>query len=153
MQVTKQGQLRMFEQSKQAGYICECCGQFVKIYSRKINSSMVLVLLLLYKNKIRDYIHIENYLKQIGRLELRADFAKLRFWGFLDKLEEKRADNSNRNGYYKISGRGIMFCEGKIKAKERAVIFNNRLQSLEGKEISIIDALGIKFNYNELMNK
>ena len=92
------------------------------------------------------------FLKEIGRSELRADFHKLRYWNLLEKKIEDRKDGSNRNGYYKITGRGIMFAENKLTVPEKAIVFNGKLQNLEGEEINILTALGKRFDYSELMN-
>lgn len=138
---------------KSKGFTCDCCGSFVKQYRRKLNSSMSLVLLLLYKSGKREFIHIENWLKEIGRPELRADFAKLRFWDLLEKKLEDRADGSNRNGYYRLTGRGIMYVENKLTVKEKVVVYNNTPNGFEGKEIGISESLGSKFNYAELMSE
>lgn len=146
-----QGQIYFDAPDRKKGYKCSCCGQFVKVYHRKLNSSMACVLLLIYRSGKRNFFHVENWLKEVGRSELRADFHKLRFWKFLEPKHEEREDGSNRNGQYKITGLGIMFCEDKITAKERAVIYNNKLEYLEGAEITITTALGRKFNYKELM--
>jgi hypothetical protein len=135
-----------------AGYTCPCCGQFVKRYCRKINTSMALTLIAIYQSKKRDFFHVENWLEQINRPSLRADYHKLRFWGLLEKKVAQREDGSNRNGYYKITERGLMFAENKLYVPEKALILNNKLHSLEGKEITIVDALKDKFNYSELMN-
>lgn len=111
---------------------------------------MAMVLMLVYRSGKRDFFHIENWLKEIGKPELRADFHKLRFWNFIEKKVEDRKDGSNRNGFYKITGRGIMFCEDKITAKEKVLIYNNEFLGFEGKDISIKDVSS--FDYNELMN-
>ncbi len=133
------------------GYTCPCCGRFVKTYRRRLNASMAYVLLLLYRGN-KGFIHVENYLKEKGcPAPLRADFHKLVYWRFLEKLNEDRADGSPRNGYYKITGQGIMFCEGKITAHEYVLIYNNKFQGWDGEEITIQKALRNKFNYNELM--
>lgn len=135
------------------GYVCSCCGQFVKAYTRKLNSSMALVLILMFRSGKQGYWHIENWLKEIKRPELRADYHKLRFWGLIEAKIGEREDGSKRNGYYKITGRGMAFAEGKLTVQKSAVIFNNKFQHFEGPEIKITDALGSKFNYDELMGK
>lgn len=133
------------------GYTCSCCGQFVKAYSRKLNSSMALVLILLHRANFKSFIHIENWLKEIGKPELRADYHKLRFWGLIEAKVAEREDGSRRNGYYKITGRGKVFAEGRFTVQKSAVILNNKFLHFEGEEINIKDALGDKFNYDELM--
>lgn len=139
-------------QDIKTGYKCQCCGQFVKEYHRKINSSMALVIFLMYKHDKKDFFHVEKWLKSIGKPELRADYHKLRFWGLIEAKVGEREDGSKRNGFYKITGRGIMFAEGKLTVPEKAVLLNNVFQRFEGGEIKIKEAMGNRFNYDELMN-
>jgi hypothetical protein len=142
----------MSEKDLSKGYICECCGQFVKAYTRKLNVSMALVLILMFRSGKTGYWHIEKWLKEIGKPELRADYHKLRFWGLIEAKSGEREDGSKRNGYYKITGRGIAFADGKITVQESVVIFNNKFRNFEGEEIDIRMALRNKFNYDELMS-
>lgn len=135
------------------GFVCDCCGQFVKAYHRKLNTSMAVVLLLMYRFGKKDFFHVEQWLKEIGRPELRADFHKLRFWNLIEAKVADREDGSKRNGFYKITGRGIMFCESKLAVKETVVLYNNKFQHFEGNEITIQQALRNKFNYNELIGR
>ena len=75
-----------------AGFNCECCGQYCKAYHRKLNSSMAVVLILIHKFGKTGFFHVENWLKEIKRPELRADYHKLRFWGLLEAKTETRED-------------------------------------------------------------
>lgn len=134
------------------GHKCECCGQYVKTYKRTINTSMARVLWLIHKSGKKDFFHIENWLKEIGKPELRADFHKLRFWNLLEKKVEDRADGSNRNGYYRITSRGVMFAEGSMEVNKHAIIYNNEFLGFEGEMISLKNALKEKFDFKELMN-
>lgn len=132
------------------GFYCKHCGAYNKRYKRKFNSNMAVALIALYKNLGGDYVHLESFLASKG-LKRCGDASYLRFYNFLEKKEGKRDDGSNRNGFYRITGLGCMFVEGKITAKETFLILHNRLEGFEGKEITIQDALGTKFNYSELM--
>ena len=141
----------LLDRNAQAGYRCNCCGQFVKIYTRKLNSSMAQVLILIYRSGKTDYFHVEDYLKSLNKASLRADFHKLRYWGLLKKKIENREDNSPRNGFYRITPSGIMFVESKIQVKEAVLIFNNEFMGFSGNDVSIDECLGRKFSYSELM--
>ena len=136
-----------------AGFRCKCCGQYCKIYTRKINSSMAAVLLLLWKHAKTDYIHVENFLKSINKAHLRADFHKLVWWTLLERKKELREDSSPRNGFYKITGRGMAFAANALTVPKAVKIYNNQFQGFEGEEINILDALGTKFSYADLMQE
>lgn len=133
------------------GYCCKSCGSFIKAYHRSFNSNMALCLIVLYKSGITDYVHLENLLLEKGYKRC-GDFSYLVHFRLIEKLAEKRSDGSNRNGMYKITTSGIMFAEGKTKVQEKFIIKQNKFLGFEGKEIGIKEALGVKFNYNEIMD-
>ncbi len=137
--------------TRDKGYHCEHCGAFVKTYKRKFNSGMAYCLLLLYKSGIRDWLHVENWLIENGHSRI-GDFHKLTFYNFLEKLPEPREDGSARNGYYRITGEGILFAEQKLEAQEYMILFRGKLENFAGKNIDIKTALGRKFSYSELMS-
>jgi hypothetical protein len=144
----EQTELRFPDVNK--GFTCNCCGSFVKIYKRRMNSNMALCLIALYRNQKNEFVKVEDYLIKNGYQRC-GDFSYLRHYGFIEALKEKREDNSPRNGFYRITGLGRLFVEGKELAKEKFLIQNNKLLGFEGEDINIIDALGNKFNYNDLM--
>jgi hypothetical protein len=132
------------------GYKCSCCGQYVKRYFRKFNSNMALALIILYRNKDKGFIHLENTMKELGYKRC-GDASYLRHYRLIEKKEGNRDDGSPRNGMYKITGIGIMFVEGKSKVQGTFIISNNKHEGFEGDKITIQDALGKKFDYTELM--
>lgn len=133
------------------GFYCSCCGGYVKIYRRSFNSNMALCLIALYRNQKNEFVKVEDYLIKNGYQRC-GDFSYLRHYGFIEALKEKREDNSPRNGFYRITGLGRLFVEGKGTAKEKFLIQNNKLLGFEGDEIDIMDALGTKFDYEKLMS-
>jgi hypothetical protein len=140
------------EKDKSKGYTCDCCGLFVKSYRRSFNSNMGIAILTLYKYGEGKYQHMEELLQSKG-LKRCGDFSYLRFYGLIEKLEAKRNDGSSRNGKYKITGRGTAFAECKLTVQKHFIIFNNTLEGFSGEEITVKDALGEKFNYEQLMQE
>jgi hypothetical protein len=133
------------------GFFCSCCGGYVKIYRRSFNSNMALCLIALYRNTNGEFVKVENFLTKHGYQRC-GDFSYLRHYGFIEAQKSKREDNSPRNGFYRLTGLGRLFVEAKEKAKEKFLIQNNKLLGFEGEEINIYQALGNKFDYNQLMN-
>lgn len=132
------------------GYCCPTCNSFIKMYARKFNSNMAYALLFLYHNRHKGFIHLENQMKEAGKQRC-GDASYLRHYRLIEAYEGERVDGSPRNGFYKITGHGIMFCEQKTTVKQTFLIFHNKVEGFEGKEIDIVAALGKKFNYSELM--
>lgn len=129
---------------------CPCCGHQSRVYRRPLLANMSLTLLLLYKNKVFDYVHVEKYLKENGK-ERSGDFHKLVLWGLLERKPENRIDGCKFNGYYKISGRGLLFCDNKLSVPKYALICDNKFLGFEGELVTIKETLGSKFSYDKLM--
>lgn len=132
------------------GYTCEHCGSFVKLYKRSFNANMAVALLTLYRYAPNMFVKAEDLLIKCGRQRC-GDFSYLRHYRFIEPQKATREDGSKRNGYYRITALGIMFCEGKVTAPSNFLIIHNNLKGFGGREINIHEALGKKFNYNELM--
>jgi len=132
------------------GYCCPHCHRLVKRYRRSLNCSMALTLIYLYKSGKRDWVHVEKFLAENG-YPRSGDFHKLVLFGLLDKMVGEREDGSQRNGYYRLNGKSLLFVEGKLTVPAKAVILNGTFEGFEGENIDIKKALGEKFNYNELM--
>ena len=138
----------------ETGTDCPACGQYVKLYKRKINSAMAWVLIILYKRHFTDdgWVHVENYLKtQNTPASLRGDFPKLRFWGLLEQMAGEREDGSPRVGMYRLTEKGRQFVEGKITVPEKLGFFNQQIYKVDSDQVNIKQTLNNKFNYDELM--
>jgi len=140
------------EDKRIKGYVCQCCNQYVKLYRRTFNCNMALALIHLYRNMDRSFIHLEKSLQANGYQRC-GDASYLRHYRFIEALNEERADGSNRNGMYKITSIGMLFVEGKMKARKHFLTFNNKCEGFEGKEIDIHEALTNKFSYADLMSQ
>lgn len=133
------------------GYICPTCGSFCKRYFRNLNSNMALTMVVLFNRKKFGFIHIENFLRQ-HELPRSGDFPYLIHWGLMQKMEGKRPDGSSRNGFYKLTDKGRQFVKGEITVKKTLIIYKNKAEGFEGPETDIKEALGTRFDYNQLMN-
>lgn len=136
------------------GSECQCCGQFVKRYKRALNSSMSGMLIAVYINSGREYVHVNKLLSKNPRFRSVAgggDFTKLAHWGLVEQQLGKRADGSKRNGWWRVTQRGEDFINQKILVASHVYLYNGNFIGYEEKSISILKSLGKKFNYDELM--
>lgn len=145
-----------FVSQLEQGAVCPCCGRFNKLYARKINSSMAWVLMLVYdyykkEKNLRKWLKVESYLKELPAVptSLRGDFPKLRYWGLI--IQNPNEIEGVKTGLYKITERGINFCEGRIKVSKIAFVHNKVVKSFSEEQIDIVEALGDRFSYKELL--
>lgn len=136
------------------GSKCPVCTQYVRRYNRPITSAMAYCLILIHKSGKNEFFHVEDWLKEQNcPSSIRGDFAKLRFWGLIEQMEDlKREDESSRVGYYKITPKGVDFVNGVIKVPRSVKIFNNQFFGFSEKETDIKGALKKKFSYSDLMS-
>lgn len=135
------------------GVECPCCEQFVKLYRRKLNSSMfrTLVLLHLEQEKTGSWVHIRKLLAK-NKISQGTDSALLVHWGLI-KERPKNPDDSARktSGYWKVTKKGRLFLGGKIKVPSKIFVYNSRLHGLSSDLVAAHDCAGENFNYKELM--
>jgi len=129
---------------------CPVCGQKAKEYTRTIDNSLAWSLIALYKadkaSPEQEYHHVNQLIKSFSS----SGMAKLRFWGLVEgKINEDR--KKKESGLYKITKTGKEFAEQKITVQKYVTTYNNAVLGFFS--INIIDAVGTKFNYEELMSK
>jgi len=130
------------------GTKCPCCGQNVKLYKRKLGSVMARCLIKMY-NSTSKWMHVRDIVKGISDTGTN-DFSKLKYWGMIE--EQENTDTRKRNsGYWKLTHKGELFVVGRETVPSHAHIYNTRLMGWSDTQISIRQALGNQFDYEELM--
>jgi hypothetical protein len=129
------------------GATCPCCTQFAKVYKRKLNSGMARSLIAMFVIKGTDWVHIPTELSARSREE-----GKLAYWGLVEESVEPR-DDGGRAGWWRVTPAGRRFVLRETRVPKYARIYDGRRLSLTGEPVSIMDALGDKFDYNELMGR
>lgn len=133
------------------GAECPCCTQFAKVYRRKFNSSMGFGLIKMFRVHGLAWGHgpSTSTLARLG-----GELARLSMWGLLEEATEKREDGG-RAGWWRVTPAGEAFVRGETRVAPYAYIYDGRLLRLDLSErkVSIIDVLGRKFNYAELMGE
>ena len=146
--------------NREEGCQCKICDQNVKLYKRNFNSAMSLVMIKIAEEtkalegfQTPIWIQVENLLKAAPDIPstARGDFPKAVHWGLLEKQKGERDDGSNRMGWYQITRKGIDFVDGRITIPKWVQIYNNEVVGFAEEHITIQEALGTKFNYNEMI--
>ena len=134
------------------GVDCPCCGRYVRLYKRKLNSGMALTLIRLVKLRGTAKTHVKKFLLE-HKFNNGHDWSRLKDWGLLEKVEDDEDDSDSKtSGKWKVTPAGLKFVAGKLTVKSHIHVYDNKLLGLYGEDITIQDALGKKFNYKELMS-
>jgi hypothetical protein len=129
------------------GERCPCCTQRAQVYRRKITSASAWALVKLYRERGLDWGHLPTIL---GRKQ--ADEAKMVHWGLIEQAPMTRDDGSNRAGWWRVTPLGEAFVLGDVAVPKYARIYDSRCLGLDDSEtVTIEDALGERFRYDDLM--
>ena len=136
------------------GEICPTCGQLAKEYKRKLYSSMALALIYLCKihRQTNDWVHVNQVTKKTLRhnVSLGGDMAKLEYWGLI--CQKKNEDTKKRtSGLWQPTADGVAFALYGGKVMSHVKLYNGGLNGFDGEMIDITEALGERFDYQELM--
>lgn len=127
------------------GEYCPLCTQYAKVYRRKINSTMARALIALWRHDARpEFTHGPSLPGDTHEL---SQFA---WWGLIEEEKVKRPDGG-RAGFWRLTNEGEAFVRGQMTVQKYARIYDGRCLGLDGDPVSIQDALGNKFNYDDLM--
>jgi hypothetical protein len=133
------------------GQHCPCCTQFAKVYRRKVTSPMARVLIAMHAERV-DGTDVFVNLPRLGLS--RGDEAKARYWGLIEPMPDTvRDDGSTRTGWWRLTPYGRAFVRNQVKIPKYVRIYDGRCIGYadDDAEVSILDALGTRFNYSELM--
>ena len=131
---------------REEGASCPCCGQLAKVYYRKLNARMARALITMWKERGTDWCHVPTVVGDRG-----GDATKLVYWGLIEETTEKREDGG-RAGWWRVTADGERFVKGQLMVPGYARVYNKRCLGVTGELVGIQDALGSKFNYDELMH-
>lgn len=126
------------------GSACPCCDQHVKVYARPLYN--VMGAWLIWAARCGETVHVRE-----GPAVRGGDFAKLVHWGLMEAV------GGARTGRWDVTHLGHAFVAGEIKVPSHVYLYNGRIWRRSGddgfssKLVSILDVLGTKFDYAELM--
>jgi hypothetical protein len=123
------------------GERCPCCRQNVKVYRRKLNAGMAAWLIrFMLATRYGEWRHFRATARGSG------DWSILRFWGLIEKSEDEV-------GVWRVTKLGRDFASRRVLVLSHAVIYDNQCLRLDGDPITVVNALGRKFDYQELMRE
>lgn len=131
------------------GTSCPVCDQYAKTYNRKINSGMARSLIAMYRLTVTEghgeWIHVPTEIGARSREE-----GKLAYWSLVEPMNVANATR-NPSGMWRLTERGKRFARNQMTVPEYAEVYNGKVRSHFGRDVSINDALGKHFSLADLM--
>lgn len=135
------------------GCSCPLCTQFAKVYRRKIHATMARELIHFYRRAgVGEWFDLPLLAGEVSgkRRAYTGDSAKLRYWGLMVENDARREDGG-RAGWWQVTERGRAWVLRQLLIPKYARVYDGRCLGHEGEHVSILDALGTRFDYHELM--
>jgi hypothetical protein len=139
------------QQNLAQGMECPCCQRFTKRYRRKLNNGMARSLIAIHRwfcqsgHQGHKWLHV---VEEMGLTAHHEEYSKLRYW---DLLEQDVREDGKPTGLWRITEKGYLFLENRLTVEKYVYLVNAELVGMNGPQVSIKDALGEKFDYEELM--
>jgi hypothetical protein len=127
------------------GCSCPCCTQFAKVYERKINSTMARTLITLFRAASPGtFVHTPSLPGDTH------EASQLEWWKLIEEESVRRPDGG-RAGWWCVTDLGVQFARREIALPKYARIYDHRCLGLTDEPVNIVDCLGQRFDYAELM--
>ena len=135
------------------GTYCPCCDQYARRYKRKLYSSQAMQLIRLYKLCRETDFDPDLYYHRSVVIPYanNNDLALLRHWGVL-ALQENKDRTKRESGRFRVTDLGRKFVEGVVTVPAACYQYNDEVQKFTDKRVTIYQALGTKFSYEDLMS-
>ena len=129
---------------------CPCCTQRCKIYKRKLNATMArgIIWLVRESGDTREWVNIQEGPPWLLRTK---ELPTTAHWGLVEKAPN--TDKTKRtSGIWRPTEKGVQFARGEITVLSHVHLYNNVAYDVgHTQQVSISEALGDKFDYEELM--
>lgn len=136
------------------GTNCPCCGQYVRLYNRKLNSGMALFLVGLYRldrKTPKGIFSNEQIYGEVNVAQGARDHGSMKHWGLIDEPNIAVPNHKKKNGLWMLTDLGRNFAENKIVVPSHVRIYNKKSRGFSKSNTTLSEALGNKFNYQQLM--
>lgn len=144
--------IRDFHSKLEGGTSCPCCGRFSKLYKRNLNSSMAYGLLFIVKHHEWSGEWV-NMPKDAPRWLVQTNqHPTLAWWGLIER--KPNTDPSvKHSGLWRPTPKGIQFALRKITVPKFVITLHGEVQEFSQERVTIVEALGTKFDYMDIMGK
>ena len=135
------------------GHKCPLCTRYAKVYLRTIHATMARELITFWRVAGREWFDMPDVMVA-HRLPGHGDAAKLRYWRLVEPdAEAEPVEGAKQAGIWRVTELGEQFVLGRTSVPKYARVYDGRRLGMRGEPVTIIDCLGDKFDYRELMSR
>ena len=129
---------------------CNHCGANSKVYAYKIGSYARVLIWMAFHGGDEGYVHLPTS----GAINGGGDYAKLRYWGLIEKSPKDPGQEKRSSGLWRLTTLGRNFALDKATMNSTCYYSHppGEILGFEPDQVSIVDALGKHFNYESLMS-
>lgn len=140
------------QRDRKVGCTCPVCDQYCRIWDQPLHSGMAHWLILLVNDYRQWYfwVSVKELSEKAGMRG--GDYAKLRHWGLIVQATKKDLNNKRASGFWKPTKLGTDFVDNKIIIPRSILTYNKKHIGFGTETTTIREALGDKFDYDELIN-
>jgi len=134
------------------GVHCPHCGQFAKQYLRLLSAHIARFLIRLYRAQQRHDHHYTTRELYPRDNKASTDGVLARHWGLIEVVEDANSMGAPI-GSMKLTDKGRRFVLDVERVPQYALVYNCECIALQGIQIGIKKALGVKQSYEDLMKE
>ena len=129
---------------------CSHCGANSKVYAYKLGSYARVLIWMVYNSEDGEYVHIPTS----GAINGGGDYAKLRYWELIEKSPTDPGSKKRSTGLWRLTKLGRSFALNETTVNSICYYGHppGEILGFEPDHISIVDALGKHFDYEDLMS-
>jgi hypothetical protein len=137
---------------RENGVECPCCGRYVRVYQRKLNSGMALAFSKLCRIHLRDDKRAVHA-REVCEPTKNRDFSQLRFWDLMEELPKSEDQHGRTSGYWLPTAKGLAFYYGSIRVPRFRIHVSGEDETTawSSELISLREALPDNFDYDGLL--
>jgi hypothetical protein len=131
------------------GVHCETCGQYCKVYPRRVHKAMAVALIRLYRAGGTTAQYKPTVVAGLGSAA--RDECVLKHYGLLVQAAPPPEAKGRKDSWWRVTEKGADFIERRIRVPKYALLFNDICLDFSSESISIDEALGNPFDLAELL--
>ncbi len=142
---------KLVREKSHAGTHCPVCDRHVKVYKRAFNSNMATFLKSLIINSLKDTMTGgDGFIHHSDCLYTGRDYTCIQYWNLAHTYADEQG-NKKMSGLWKPTDDAMQFFKGEIIIPKYVFTLNGSVIKKSDENISFEQALGVPFNYKELM--